>query len=245
MALLTNIIGYWKLDEASGNASDSVAGNTLTNNNSVTYGAGKINNGALFGSTNTNKSLTNSVDLISSSSMNVTMTCWLNVTTAPTSGIQDLFYGISGLAGVLGYIMVYVNVSGTLTLRVTRVQWNVGQADVDNAQTFTVGTWYHVAYTWDGLTLTAYVNGSALATTGTQTGAGSGNRGTCVSLGALVSTNGSPNLSQNFSPVSIDEVGLWSRALSSTEISQLYNGGVGLSYPFSTSNNSAFFFATR
>jgi hypothetical protein len=30
----------------------------------------------------------------------------------------------------------------------------------------------------------------------------------------------------------IDEVGIWSRALSSTEVTKLYNGGAGLQYPF-------------
>jgi hypothetical protein len=35
---------------------------------------------------------------------------------------------------------------------------------------------------------------------------------------------------------SIDEVGIWSRALSSTEVTALYNSGNGFQYPFSTSS---------
>jgi hypothetical protein len=30
----------------------------------------------------------------------------------------------------------------------------------------------------------------------------------------------------------IDEVGIWNRSLSSSEVSELYNGGSGASYPF-------------
>src|SRR3990167_551156 len=50
MALDTNLVAYWKMDESSGDATDSVASHTLTNTN-VTYGTGKINNGAAFNST--------------------------------------------------------------------------------------------------------------------------------------------------------------------------------------------------
>lgn len=55
MSLSTNLISYWKLDETSGNAVDSVGSNTLTNNNSVSFSTALINNGANFGTANTNK----------------------------------------------------------------------------------------------------------------------------------------------------------------------------------------------
>jgi hypothetical protein len=38
----------------------------------------------------------------------------------------------------------------------------------------------------------------------------------------------------------IDEVGIWSRVLTSTEVTQLYNGGAGLQYPFTNGNNRNF-----
>lgn len=46
--LLENLISYWKLDESSGDAADSIGGNTLTNTNTVTYASAKINNGAVL-----------------------------------------------------------------------------------------------------------------------------------------------------------------------------------------------------
>jgi hypothetical protein len=48
ISLTTNLVSYWKLDESSGNAVDSVGSNTLTNTNTVTYSSGVINNGANF-----------------------------------------------------------------------------------------------------------------------------------------------------------------------------------------------------
>lgn len=49
MALTDNLVSYWKLDESSGNASDSVGSNTLTNNGTAGYASGKINNAVDFG----------------------------------------------------------------------------------------------------------------------------------------------------------------------------------------------------
>lgn len=50
MALTDNLVSYWKLNESSGNAADSVWSNTWVNTN-VTYDVGKINNCAIFNNT--------------------------------------------------------------------------------------------------------------------------------------------------------------------------------------------------
>ena len=34
--------------------------------------------------------------------------------------------------------------------------------------------------------------------------------------------------------IQVDEIGIWTQALSTTDITQLYNGGAGLQYPFTT-----------
>ena len=38
-ALTDNLVSYWKFDESSGNTTDSVGSNNLTNNNSVGFSA--------------------------------------------------------------------------------------------------------------------------------------------------------------------------------------------------------------
>ena len=53
MALTDSLISYWKLDEASGNATDSHGTNTLTDTNTVTSVAGKINTARYFTNANT------------------------------------------------------------------------------------------------------------------------------------------------------------------------------------------------
>jgi hypothetical protein len=47
MALTDNLLEYFKFDESSGDATGSVASLSAVNT-SVTYGTGKINNGAIY-----------------------------------------------------------------------------------------------------------------------------------------------------------------------------------------------------
>lgn len=51
-------------------------------------------------------------------------------------------------------------------------------------------------------------------------------------------TIGNRDTGSEFWNGAIDEVGFWSRALSQAEITQLYNGGAGLQYPFLSSSGS-------
>ena len=55
-ALLTDLAAYWQLDEASGGRADSIGGNDLTDTNTVTQAAGKIDTAAHFTAAN-NESL--------------------------------------------------------------------------------------------------------------------------------------------------------------------------------------------
>src|SRR5690348_11404000 len=47
-ALTDSLVGYWKLDEASGSRADSAGANTLTDNNTVAGLAGLISNAGDF-----------------------------------------------------------------------------------------------------------------------------------------------------------------------------------------------------
>ena len=55
---------------------------------------------------------------------------------------------------------------------------------------------------------------------------------------AWLGTRGFGGASQYFAGT-IDEVGIWSRALTSTEVTSLYNGGAGFQYPFVTASGPA------
>ena len=79
-------------------------------------------------------------------------------------------------------------------------------------------TWYQVAATYDGTTQRFYVNGNLDASAVRDLNTGSGN----VKIGKQ------PDWSGAYFKGAIDEVGIWDKALTATEISALYNSGSGL-----------------
>ena len=235
MSLLTNILSYWKLDEASGNASDSVGSNTLTNVNTVGYAPGLINNGADFGTSNTNKTLSRSGLIGTDGPRSISI--WARMRTEIGSG-QQAFFGFATESTSLE--LLYEFNGGTRRMRFLR-QRNANPL-VDIFTNITIGTSVlsHFVCTYDGSEMILYVNGSASAPVAAS-GNGTGNwspGGGFVAVGSSVDAN--TGVAVSHSSTLIDEVGVWSRALTAAEVTTLYNGGAGLSYPFSQSNSRFF-----
>lgn len=229
MALSDNLVAYWKLDESSGDASDSVGSKTLTNNNSVAYSTGKINNGADFGSSNTNKYLS-ATALSFMSGLGggaISVSLWVKIQTAPSLNTQATIFTAIKSTNVsstdFGIQFAYHDVSGTKKVYLWSPRTGLG-ADV--TQTLTVGTWYHIALSSNGSTWTLYLNGSSIASG--SVGAGN-NIGTQDFMRC-----GAYSASTEFLSGNVDEIGIWSRGISSTEVTQLYNSGNGNQYPFGT-----------
>jgi hypothetical protein len=212
MALTTNIVAYWKLDESSGNATDSVGSNTLTNTN-VTYTAGKINNGAVFNST-TDKFAPASVPVTGNSAF--TVSAWVYPTN--TGSEQGFVFYWGNISSKASTYLKY-NLSGG-----AKIGFGAFGADLTYSVTLTTSTWYHLVYTYDQSNAILYINGSAVSTQGL-----SGlNVGTNTARVGISIDDDSSSVWKG----SLDEIGIWSRALSSTEVTSLYNSGNGIQYPF-------------
>src|SRR3990167_8093050 len=81
MSLITNLISYWKFDEASGNAADSQGSETLTNNATITYSAGALNNAAdLVAASSQYFSRASNANL-QTGDIDYTISCWVKLTT--------------------------------------------------------------------------------------------------------------------------------------------------------------------
>lgn len=119
MALTDNLTNYWKMDESSGNATDSVGGNTLTNTN-ITYASGKINNGAGFNSSHTSV-LTGSNVTPTSISFWVNAVAMFNGGTGYTIGFNASGTHTLQGQGSTGKILIYDG-----TDRVATNTWAVG-----------------------------------------------------------------------------------------------------------------------
>jgi len=230
-ALTDNLVSYWKLDEASGNAADSVGSNTLTNNNTVPFSAGKINNGADFEDADAESfSITDAAQSGLDFSDEFTVAFWYKPESVPVASIVFLNKWLAS-GNQRSYEALVSPAVDTGNIRFT-VTWSTtgagggstNQVAIESGTHFDADTWHHLAVTKSGTSVTAYVNAVGAS--------GSGSNGTIFNGSAdiYVSSAGGAG---NFIDGMADEYGLWSRALSSAEIEELYNAGSGCSYPFS------------
>ena len=236
MPLSTNIIWAWHFDEASGNAIDSSwNSNTLTNNGVTTFTAGKFSNCADFGATNTTKWFSNAAALIdTSTAWQSTFWWWVNITTAPASWVvYNLFSCIKNAGRQFEY--KYANTWWTLELSFTTFDGSTAST-LTQTQTLTVGTWYLIIWTINVNSVKTYVNGVQLWATQTITATANGTTVNNFTVGRH------PNASAWFSCSQADETWAWTRELTSWEVSQLYNGGSGILYPFPEGSNFFMFF---
>jgi hypothetical protein len=194
---LTGLVGFWKLDDltdASGND------NTLTNNNSVTFGAGKIGNAAEFDGTNNLAVSPNPISEIAQHSFSF----WLKNTTS------------GGEQGCLGGL----NANFWIHTKSDKLVAWFGSNPITSTADITPNVWTHCVIVFDDGDVSFYING-ALDATGTTTVAPQDSYPDLV-LGAA---NQEAQLGLTGG---MDAVGIWNRALTEPEIAQLYGAGTGL-----------------
>ena len=236
-ALIDNLVSYWKLDESSGNAADSHGSNTLTNTG-VVFSAGKINNGADFELGDAPGSYDRlTITDASQSGLDITgdiaLSAWVKPESEPGNSIQYHIAGKWFTTNSRSYIFRYEKVSGVLYLTFTP---SPDGADAENLRVLVdlgTGTWKHIVMSWKASTktLTVYVNGASVGTA-----VGSFNS---IFSSTSIFYIGGESVGQNIFDGMIDEVGIWSRELTSTEVTSLYNGGSGCQYAFPTCESTA------
>ena len=218
MALTTGLQAYWKLDESSGNAADSSGnGNTLTNTGSTTYVSALINNGASFDTTN--KRLSSSTNVNFDWNGDYSWSLWVNVNSFSTTGY---FLDHVTSIGASRRAIIYYDTSGKF-----RVFASGNEAF--GASGFSSGAWHHIVVTKSSVNWLIYVDNVLQNSTTSNSISYTGDT---VCIGAPYDTFGAN------ANAKIDEIGTWNRALNTTEIAQLYNGGAGLSYPFGATSTS-------
>lgn len=250
MALSTNLVSYWKLDESSGNASDSASTNTLTNNGTATYSAGKINNGV-----NLAKASSQSLSIADASqtgldiSGNFTFSLWAKsasaLAAAPDGRLIINKDDVNISTPARAYAFVYRTDSALNSGN------PVVQAYVFASDSTLMSTWWpHTISTTafeHFVVLCTIANGNAtkfeLYINGVSQGNGSNQQtGTVTSIQNAASPfQIGAQASGGYYDGSVDEIGIWSRVLTSTEVASLYNSGSGLQYPFATSSGNPAF----
>lgn len=224
MALSDNLISYWSLDEASGNALDAHGANDLTDVNTVGSTTGIISNARQFVQANGEKftHASNSDLVIPDNSTSYTFTQWIQI--AVGSGNKQIISKRTGtgIGTQLEYMLRVDNAT-------PRAYWGTtgGSFGSIATSTLSLNTWYFLVWGYDGSTNKFFISlndgtvaESAVVTTQTVNG----------SNGFGMGGNGSDN--SELHGGLIDEVGFWKRRLSSGEITDLYNGGSGRDYAY-------------
>jgi hypothetical protein len=197
---------------AEGTGVDSTGPNFATANGGASYVTGKVGQAFSLNGTSAYISAPDNSTLRPSS---LTLEAWVWFTSIPSTGVivsktvgsgaNDsylLWYQGGALHGVVG------NTSGPGTI-------------VDYTWTPSLNTWYHVAFTYDasGQAETLYVNGAIAGTATTPTTIGYDPNP--LLIGAEIESS----VTQYFFPGLIDELTLYSRALSQSEVQTVYGAG--------------------
>ena len=114
MALIDNLLAYYKLDDVN----DAHASYHLTNNNSATFVTGKIGNGVdLEKDSSQYLSVANNLGVDGGA---ITISAWLKVGTQPASGEINIIASQFSSITDTGYDLWYTNTSGTLQAKGNR-----------------------------------------------------------------------------------------------------------------------------
>jgi len=219
MALIDNLVSYWKLDEASGTREDAHGSNDLTDNNTVVSDPGKINDAAEFVDANS-ESLTHA----SNSDLQGGDTDW---TFAAWVKFNDLS-GEPGIASKDGEWGLYYSTGNG------RLQGYIVDTTPANNHAFfpgftiNTGVWYLIFLINDST-----ANELAIAVNNETPQA--------WSYGAAVprTTSGDFIIGRDIGLAAygselIDEAGWWKKKFSADDRAAMWGGGNGLPYPFSS-----------
>jgi hypothetical protein len=223
--LLSDLIGYWRLNDATGSATArdySVWGNdgTLVGLDAATaWVAGGPEGGALSVQGNGYVNVPDSAS-IDSITTQLTVAAWIFLT-AP---VMANTYGtaISRQIGT-GYDQHYhlsVNDQQQAILFITTT--TAGQQVIGGPPTVPLETWVHLAGTYDGSQMRLYVNGVEVNSEAVS-GPFASETNPVVLSGK---GNGAAKTVSEFVPGELDEVMLYRRALSADEIAQLEGGAL-------------------
>ena len=225
--LLTSLAAYWQLDETSGTATDLIASVVLTDNNTVTSGAGKVGTARQFTQANNERLSCADNTTISTGDIDYTIACWV---------YADSFTGQTGIISKCPATVVQAEYLVSHNQGTRRFQFYgftddatyVG-IDANNLGNTSTATWYFIVAWHDSVanTVNIQVNDgtadSASFTTGNRDGTAD------FAIGSWSSP--SDGTANHFWDGQIDEVGFWKRTLTASEKTQLYNAGSGVTHP--------------
>jgi len=223
-----DLVSYYTMDDSSGGIIDSLGLNNGTENGNPTYSqTGKVGTSILFDGTDDSFEMTDSASLQACGTNNsMTIAMWINGTSS-ANAVVKLFSRWDGNAGNSQFLFIYIDSTDDM-------KWVWSNDSLAEERHFTMGhaevmndTWVHLAFVSNSDNLhSLYVNGVNW-TTINDAGVLSPQLSTDSTLTwRLARGHDADDCFTGY----IDEVGICSRALSPSEISDLYNDGSGMTY---------------
>jgi hypothetical protein len=214
--LLTDLVAYWKLDETSGTRFDSAGINNLADNGGVGSTIGIQGNAASFaGSVGQYLSIASNSD-VSAGAGSKTWALWVKPNTVAPS-----FQGLLGKDANPPREYEILMQDDDL-----RIDWfSPTRQNITIPNVFTAGSWHLVLFWYDSSdgSVNASINNGTVTTLGRATG--NTEKPTPLTVGYRLE---GPLTYDGL----IDEIGIWGRVLTPAERTQIYNGGAGITYPF-------------
>lgn len=216
MALSDDLEHYYSCEEASGNLIDAHGATDMTDNASVGTATGKVSNGRDFElSSSQYFSRSGNPGGGAASGGAFSVQVWMKPESLPSN--QQAIGRFDGTK------LFQLGMNDSMGVRV-----GYGISPFDNIQvgaTPSTGTWYHAVFTFSATgTGKLYVDGSLVGTDASLTGAF--NAATDINIGRRGGDG-----AEYFDGV-LDEIGWWSRELTSDEVTELYNAGAGRDYAY-------------
>ncbi len=219
----SNPISYWKMDEGSGNIADSIGSNTFVPTG-TTSTTGKISSARSFNGSSDYLSVSNTTNF-NFSTGDFTLSAWIKPNASAGSILSNL-----NCPSTNGCNYFMFNYQTDTTLRINTYQAGVGERDLNVTVSSLIGAWHHVVAIRSNGYVSLYLDGSLIGTPATSTQDISNGNNTLFSGRMYNGVWVYP-----FNGL-IDEVGIWNRALSTSQITSLYNSGNGQTHPLSLSN---------
>jgi hypothetical protein len=210
----SGLVGYWNLNAGSGtSASDSAGSNTGTLTNGATWTTGQVGNAVNMDGVNDYIALPN-MDV---SGSGITIAAWIRSSSFNTNIDQRFISKASDTTEDGHYWMLGQTDSGGSKLRFRLKTGSVTTTLIASSGNLPLNTWYHAAATYNGSTMRLYLNGAEIGSV-SKTGT------VATSASVPVSIGRSPEGS-SYMHGAIDEVRIYNRGLSASEITDVYQDG--------------------
>lgn len=223
MVTTTNLVSYWKLDEASGNAEDSHGSNDGTVSG-CTYGETGILNDAYSFDGNDYIDMPSSNTIFGANPDEWSVNLWIKTSTTADDHIWSAYENVKHPG------LIRIDASADIVVDIYDGSTNT---QLKKAGTYNDNAWHMLTMTVDknADSIHLYVDGVDEDDD---------------TLPSITDYTNDDNIQIGRYPFSggggyyegiVDEISAWDKTLTSSDVSDLYNSGAGLAYPFSTGTN--------